>query len=155
MSQHDEHDLGLRASVVFRLRTWLHRHWFAQRNKTRLWLVFYGQRVWKELNSQVVYWLSTGRPGLSRRVLLHKNAHPLLPTSTKLFRNWNLKHLTTHHTAQTLQLLIFVWLDPWRRLWDITDLQMMTKRRNWHMTGSGLNQTCSFSWRNKTCGPLD
>lgn len=31
-------------------------------------------------------------------------------------------------------------LDPWRRLWKVTDLQMATRWRKWYMTGSALNQ---------------
>jgi hypothetical protein len=55
----------------------------------------------------------------------------MLPIPRKPFRNRNLKLSTTHHTVQTLHLLIFIWLDPWRRIWEVTDLQMIMKWRKW------------------------
>jgi hypothetical protein len=55
-----------------------------------------------------------------------------------------LKLLTTHHSVLTLHLLLFICLDPWRRIWDVAVLQMTTKWRKRCNTGSELNQNNYF-----------
>jgi hypothetical protein len=79
----------------------------------------------------------------------------LLPVLGKPFGWWNVKISTIRHTVQTLHLRISICLDLWRRLSDVTDLQMRCSWRKRYMTGFALSPRSFFWQHHKACGPLE